>query len=122
MKKIILIAGFFAFLTGFYSCTKDTAPSGTVAATCDTSKVSYTMQLVPIINQHCLGSSCHSSGTAQNDFTNFIIVKSDINTILCRIHAAGTSPCGARMPQGLPALPATETALFAKWQTDGFCN
>ena len=121
MKKAFLSFCIIIMITCWYSCTKDTAPAPTIiTGNCDTSKVNYTANLLPIINSSCVGSSCHSPGTAQNDFTSYVVTKSDIATILCRIKAAGTTPCGARMPQGMPALPATQTALFAKWQTDGF--
>jgi hypothetical protein len=122
MKKALVILGLFVSLVGWNSCIKDTAPSGNVAVTCDTSKVSFTTQLLPIINATCMGSSCHSAGSGNNDFTSYVVTKGDIDNVLCRIRAAGTTSCGARMPQGASALPATETALFTKWKADNFCN
>lgn len=122
MKKALSVFCLLIMAISWYSCTKDTAPAPSSVQTgnCDTTKVNYTADLVPIINSTCLGSDCHSPGTSQLDFTSFVVVKSDIDNILCRIRAAGTSACGARMPQGLPPMSATETALFAKWKTDNY--
>jgi hypothetical protein len=122
MKKVLSAFCLIIMIILAYSCTKDTAPAPLTVTTgnCDTTKVNYTTDLVPIINSSCLGSACHSSGTSQLDFTSYVVVKSDIDNILCRIRAAGTTACGARMPQALPPLPATQTALFTKWKTDNY--
>ena len=122
MKKALVILGLFVSLVGWNSCTKDTAPSGTIAPTCDTSKVSFTTQLLPIINASCAGASCHSPGAPNNDFTSYVVAKADIDNILCRIWATGTTHCGARMPSGAGLLPQADRDLFSKWKTDNFCN
>lgn len=117
MKKILVLFFSVVLATFWYSCTKDTAPAvHTNTGNCDTSKVSYTKDVKPIIQASCMGSDCHSAGTAQSDFTSYVVVKGDIDNILCRIQAPF---CGARMPQGLPPLPDSLKAVFVQWKADG---
>ncbi|MBS1619162.1 MAG: hypothetical protein JST76_11620 [Bacteroidetes bacterium] len=121
MKKIWVVLSLLVMTFFWYSCTKDTAPAPTViSGNCDTTKVNFTKDLTPIISSTCLGSSCHSPGSGQNDFTSYVVVKGDIDNILCRILAPGTTFCGARMPQGLPPLADTVKAVFVNWKADGF--
>ena len=122
MKKVLLSFCLIVMITGWYSCTKDTAPipPPIVTGHCDSTRVNFTKDLLPIINLNCQGSACHSAGSGQNNFTSLGVSQGDIDNILCRIRAAGTSACGARMPSGAPPLPAAQTALFAKWKTDNF--
>src|SRR4051812_38850431 len=105
MKKALLFFCVTMMVTTWYSCTKDTAPATIVlSGNCDSTKVNYTKDIVPIINGNCLGSGCHSASQAQVDFTSYAGVKGDIDNILCRIPVQANQRCGARMPQGLPAL------------------
>jgi hypothetical protein len=124
MKKVLSALCLLIMVIFWYSCTKDTAPAPpkVITGNCDTTKVNFTKDLLPIINSTCQGSTCHSQGSGNNDFTSAAVTQGDIDNVLCRIRATGTTGCtaGARMPQGLPALPASETVLFTKWKADNF--
>lgn len=124
MKKIWVVLSLLVMTFFWYSCTKDTAPAPTViSGNCDSTKVNFTKDLLPIIDIKCglgAGTDCHSSGTSQSDFTSATVTKTDIDNILCRIQAPGTSFCGARMPQGLPPLADSVKAVFVNWQAGGF--
>ena len=127
MKKPLLIFTLFACLSGWYSCTKDTAIAPQIV-TCDSTKVSYTKSIKPIMSNYCAYAGCHDGGTAgANDLTNYIGVKSEvtidspnISSILCRIQ---TTTCGAeQMPKGLRPLRAVYIDTIKLWKTDGYCN
>ena len=129
MKKAILSFCIIMMVTACYSCTKDTAPAPVVVTgNCDTSKVNFSGNLTYIIDHNCSdaagGGSCHSPGhgSSQQDFTSYVIVKSDIDNILCRIRYPGTAVCGARMPSGLPQLPQAQKDSFFEWKANGFYN
>lgn len=120
MKKIWVILSLVAMASLWYSCTKDTAPSPIInVGNCDSTKVNFTKDLLPIINDQCGTASCHGAGASNSILTSYVVAKSDIDNILCRIWAPGTAHCGARMPQGQPALTDSVKAIFVKWQTDG---
>lgn len=123
MKKISVVLFLMVLATFWYSCTKDTAPApGGNPGNCDTTKVNFTKDLLPIIDTKCglgAGTDCHSSGTSQSDLTSYVVSKGDIDNILCRIQASGTTFCGARMPQGQLPLPDSVKAVFVKWKADG---
>ncbi len=120
MKKTLIVFSLLVMAIFWYSCTKDTAPSGNNnSGNCDTSKVNFTKDLTPIIAASCLGSDCHSSGTGQTDLTSYVVAKGEVDQILCRIQAQGTTFCGARMPQGMLPLPDSVKAVFVKWKADG---
>ncbi|MBS1623258.1 MAG: hypothetical protein JSS76_07740 [Bacteroidetes bacterium] len=121
MKKICVVLSLSVMTIFWYSCTKDTAPAPIVnIGNCDSTKVNFTKDLKPIIHSTCEGASCHSPGSGQSDFTSATVTRTDIDNILCRIQAPGTSFCGARMPQGLPPLADSVKAVFVNWQADGF--
>ena len=123
MKNILIGFTCIAMITFWYSCTKDTAPATAInTGNCDSTKVNFTKDLTPIIASTCLGSDCHSSGTNQSDLTSYVVAKGEIDDILCRIQAPGTTFCGARMPQGLPPLADSIKAVFVKWKADGLYN
>ena len=124
MKKALFFLCVCMIATFWYSCTKDKAPiaAPVQVGNCDTTKVNYTKDIVPIISHNCLSSGCHGPGEAQKDFTVYANVKGDIDNILCRIPALASNRCngGARMPSGQPPLPQSDSLLFVKWKADGF--
>ncbi|MCW3124955.1 MAG: hypothetical protein JWO03_613 [Bacteroidetes bacterium] len=121
MKKTLLLFSIVFMITSWYSCTKDHAPAvAKNTGSCDSTKVNFTKDVLPIINTTCLGSDCHDPGTPQLNFAIYSVAKADGDNILCRIQAPGTTFCGARMPQGLPPLDSATKAIFVNWKAGGY--
>jgi hypothetical protein len=135
MKKLLVIAGMFALLPGWYSCTRDRAPyvAGTI---CDSTQVSYSNTIARIMSTYCtqLGG-CHnlatglgsSAGVTANDLTTLFAVKNeDMDTtgstsIVCWIK----SNCGTnQMPKGLRPLNPVQAYVdtFLMWKANNYCQ
>jgi hypothetical protein len=132
MKQSLLIFFLFACLSGWYSCTKDTAIAPPPPPVCDYTHVSYVASVAPIIQNHCNNQSgCHNGslglGAAANDLTIYVNVKNEvatdspgINSILCRIQ---TTNCGGdQMPKGLRPLQPALIDTIKLWKAGGYCN
>ena len=89
--------------------------------TCDTTQVTYSLSVVPIIDYHC--DACHGgdaivSGIPLDGYEN-IKVKVDDGTLLGAIrHEDGYSP----MPENGPMLPDCEILTIEKWVSEGAPN
>jgi hypothetical protein len=128
MKKSLVIIGILVCLCGWFSCTKDTAVPP-VLPTCDSTHVSYTKTMAPIVAQYCAYSGCHASplGAGANDLSTYIglhtemqIDSPNVNSILCRIQ---TNTCGNdQMPKGLRPLNSALIDTFKLWKSGGYCN
>ena len=90
-------------------------------ADCDTLMVQYTLNILPIIDQHCF--PCHSLETAfanvvvepYNGLKNYV----DNGELLCVLnHQSGCSP----MPKNAAKLTDCELAKIEKWIDDGAQN
>jgi len=87
--------------------------------TCDIDSVSYSVDLVPLLDLHC-NIACHSSsivkgGVILDDYDNVTIYVND-GTLLGSIrHDAGFS----RMPQGEDKLDICIIELFENWVAEG---
>jgi len=77
----------------------------------DTTGVSWSSQIKPIINTSCAKSGCHVSGTGRIDLTKFEVVKSNALQIKTRV-------VNKSMPFD-STLPANQISLIACWVDDG---
>ena len=129
MKKSLVIIGIFVCISGWYSCTKDKAAVPPAPPTCDSTHISYTKTMVPIVAQNCAYSGCHAAtlGAAANDLSTYIGLKGEmtidspnLNSILCRIQ---TNTCGnEQMPKGLRPMSPALIDTFKLWKAGGYCN
>ena len=129
MKKSFAVIALFALLSGFYSCTKDTA-SVAAPPVCDSTHISYTTTIKPIISSKCSYSPCHdgSGNAGANDLTNYNAVRAGVadnssaNSIICRTTPGQT--CGTDlMPQGSRnGLPQVYRDTLTMWKNGGYCN
>ena len=119
LKLIIalMIGGSIAFVS---SCTSDNLEDLTKGSTCDTSAVSYQLDVAPIIQQNCF--DCHAEdtylifGTVRLDEYQFLAPKATEDNLLCRInHSEG---CTA-MPRGGDKLPPCEIDKIEAWVNQG---
>jgi hypothetical protein len=122
MKVKILLAAVVAgaFLIYFPACVKRNAVE-LGGGGCDTANVSYSMQVVPILQNNCY--ACHQGPGASSgiDFSNYGAFKgwSGSGYVAWDITAA---PGHVPMPYGLPPLPACEINTILAWIDQGMLN
>ena len=122
MKVKILLATVIAgvFLLYFAACTKHNAvESG--GGGCDTTNVSYSNQVLPILQDYCYG--CHRGPGASSgiDFSNYDAFKgwAQSGYLAGDITAApGSTP----MPYGGPPLSACDVNIILAWINQGTAN
>lgn len=106
----------FGFLLGVYllssSCEKDKILFTPNLNCVDT--ISFSQQILPIIQQNCLG--CHSVGNGTGYvFTQHTNISTNANAILGSMRNSGFQ----LMPQGGPALPDSTIQLIECWIYQG---
>ena len=114
---IALLLGLIS-ITGCYYDNEEYLYPTPVNTSCDTTTVSYSQRLVPILdNNQCL--SCHNNSLASGgiNLEGHANVAANIDSIIGAIsHAQGFTP----MPQGASdPLPACDIAAFVAWKNHG---
>jgi hypothetical protein len=120
IKNLLIIAGFIGFMV-FSSCYNDNSATLYPAGACDTTNITFTANVLPIINANCTG--CHSGSTPAGNIslTNYSDVVASLNSgrLMGSIrHESGYSP----MPKGGNKLSNCELAKIEIWVKDGFPN
>ena len=118
MKKLIIVLSVAA--VAIISCKKDNADDVFPdPPACDTSNVTFSAVIKPIIQAKCL--SCHTgtSGTGYDLSTyNGMEAVASHGQLLPAINHTGPKP----MPQGQPKLDDCSIAKITKWVNDGAPN
>jgi len=120
MKYILLIT--LAFLVIFSSCFYDNEEElYPHLSICNTDSMSYSTDIVPILNDHCLG--CHSASANQGGVTmegyDAVIPYVTDNRFLKSIkHENGVS----QMPKNTNKLDSCTIAKVAAWIDQGALN
>jgi hypothetical protein len=123
MKLKILLAaiGVSAFLLYFSSCSKNNAVQLSGGATCDTTNVKYSTQIVSILQNNCY--VCHQGPGASSgiDFSNYTFFKgwAESGYLVGDITAA---PGHIPMPYGLPKLSDCDINTIIAWINQGMQN
>jgi hypothetical protein len=122
MKVKILLAAVVAgaFLIYFSACVKRNAVE-LGGGGCDTTNVSYSMQVVPILQSNCY--ACHQGPGASSgiDFSNYGAFKGWAGSGYVAGDITG-APGHTPMPYGLPQLPACEINTILAWIDQGMLN
>jgi len=119
----LLISGFLFLLTGCYYDNEETLYPQTGTA-CDTTNVTYTATVKPILQSSCLG--CHSTAAAPGSGNNIRLENfNDLKTYVTNgklygaiSHSAGYSP----MPKGGGKPDNCTLQKIKKWIDDGALN
>jgi len=105
------------------SCSKESADKLAAATTCDTTDVSYSKQVLPILQDNCY--SCHGQGNTAGsggiDLSTYTALKvyAQNGFLVGNVsHAPGYNP----MPYGLPELPSCEINTITAWVNQGILN
>ena len=128
MKKIHVSLASFLFVTLFSSCYydhfKELHPESTLpnsSSTCDTLGVmSYSLQIVPILNLSCT-QSCHNGTGTGHDMTSYASVNGDAlsGTLYGSVSQNGTAQA---MPQNGAKLSNCDIIKIKKWVNAGAPN
>jgi hypothetical protein len=115
MKNTFLII-LLAFLAS--SCYNDKRenlnpqlPANDNTSACDTTTVTYTKDIQPILNSSCTG--CHGTGSVNHSLNTFSDAKSHNDNIITRIS-------NGSMPQGSSQLSDCKINKFKAWKNQGY--
>jgi hypothetical protein len=117
---LIFIIGLGCFASCYYDSEEALYPN--LDNSCDTSAVTYSGSIAPMINDNCIG--CHGSGSFSTSGGNIRIdgyadVSSQADRILGAIkHNPAFSP----MPKGAGKLTDCQITMFEIWIRDGKPN
>lgn len=118
MRKLLFILGIALILSSCYYDSEE-ALFPTLAGTCDTTLVSFTADIVPVLNDNCL--LCHSNLAAPSLGNNikledFSDVAASSDMVLGSVkHEAGYSP----MPKGGGNLGSCQLLKLEAWISQG---
>lgn len=121
-KFLFLTSAIVGMLFWLGGCSKESADrlsGGTT--TCDTTNVSYSQQVLPILQDNCY--TCHQGTGAQSgiDLSNFSILQAHVKNGDLKsavTHTGSVTP----MPYGLPMLPSCEVNTIVAWVDQGALN
>jgi len=108
------------YYDNFKELRPDSALPSTSTAICDTNSIiSYTAQILPILNASCT-QNCHNNIGSGHDLTTHASVQSDAvgGTLVPSVDGTGGNP----MPQGANPLSACDVAKIKKWVNAGALN
>src|SRR5580704_10772459 len=123
MKVKILLAAAIAavFLLNLPACSKDNGVE-LGARSCDTTNVSYSVQVVTILQDNCY--VCHKGPGASSgiDFSNYTAFKGWAASSPYVIGDITAAPGFTPMPYGLPQLSSCEINTILAWIHQGAPN
>jgi hypothetical protein len=108
-----LVLSVGVFLSSIESCTKDKTLTGNTTL-CDTTAVSYTNQIEPIVTLNCIG--CHSSTNPKLTSYEQVVDAAKNASLFCAINHSGS--CQTMPPTG--KLPDSLLKLFDTWKCKNY--
>jgi uncharacterized membrane protein len=120
-KLLLLTLAISGAVLYLASCSKQSEDKLKGATTCDTTNVSYSLQVVPILQNNCY--SCHSGSTPPtgiklDTYTSLKVFASNGFLSAAVQHTGTVTP----MPYGLPQLPSCEVNTIVAWVNQGMLN
>ena len=122
MKKLLILSTFVLVMgLMFPSCYYDKEETLYPFKKCDTTNVTFSQTIVPVITANCL--LCHSTSTHPNTVVildTYAGVKNEVSNgkLIPSIDHTGPKP----MPNGGSMLDACTIQQFKKWVSDGAPN
>ena len=121
MKRIIGILTSIIVLSSCYNRNETNLYPG--PATCDTSVVTFSGTILPIMQQHCAITGCHTgpstgNGLNYNLYSGLAVVASNGQLIPAIEHGNTPSP----MPKDMPMLDACTIDKIVRWVNEGYPN
>jgi hypothetical protein len=128
MKQLMIVAGLLLLLGSCYNDKYDKLyPAPPVVVTCDTAAVSYTKDIVPILNASCnISGGCHDAtgaATSGYDFSTYIVLhfQATHEILINDINGMPTTGHNA-MPKNLPKLAQCDINKMTAWVNQGAQN
>jgi hypothetical protein len=118
LNTILLTVLSVAIIT---SCTYDSREEVESLMTCDTTNVTLSLTIWPILSNNCI--VCHSGaapagGLDYENYNDLLSVANDGRLVGAINHLDGFEP----MPRFAPKLPACDIMKIEKWVNDGALN
>jgi hypothetical protein len=118
MLAAITVGAIVLYLSG---CAKESADRLSAGDTCDTTGVSYSKQILPILEDNCY--TCHQGAAASSgiDLSNFATLQAHVangDLVSAVTHTGSVTP----MPYELPMLPSCEVNTIVAWVHQGALN
>jgi hypothetical protein len=118
----VIVGSFVLYLSG---CGKENAEQSGGGAGCDTTNVSYSRQILPIVEQNCY--VCHQGPGASSgiDFSKYSALHGWAQSgflVGDVTHAGDPGDPFTPMPYGLPMLPECEVNIIVAWVHQGSPN
>jgi hypothetical protein len=121
LRSLTLVSLTLGMVLQFSACYYDVEDELYPVVTCDTTGISFSVDILPLLNQQCNG--CHGSGLPSGNVVldNHAAVKqqADSGRLLGSLrHQGGFSP----MPQGQPQLGGCTIRRIEAWILAGALN
>lgn len=122
MKKIIAIAGLALVTAGCYNDKYDKLyPVGSVV--CDTTTVTYTNDVKPILDAKCATAGCHDAATAAGGYDLSTQVATKTSATDGKLVGTVNWTAGfSAMPKNQPKLSQCEINKITRWVNQGALN
>jgi hypothetical protein len=120
MKKILLFLAAAPLFAGCYNDKADQLyPVPATAPICDTSAVSYSKTVLPLLSANCSLSGCHDgTGKAVGVFTTYAGAITDTGVMVSYLTGASGDP----MPKNANPLSTCNIDKIAAWIAQGAQN
>jgi len=113
---------FFIGIIFFSSCVKDVQQLILVKpAGCDSVAFSYLNDIKPIISEHCFGSTCHSGGNSNYNYSTYEVFADRIRSGRLEERLMLPKQDPMHMPQG-GSLSDCDLFTLREWIHQGFKN
>lgn len=119
MKNIVAI---LCIVVGLSSCYDHNA-ADLYPTTCDTTVVTYSATIKPIVAQHCAVPGCHTgstpaNGLAYDQYGDLKVVAQNGQLVQAIKHEGSITP----MPKNLPMLDQCSINKIVRWVNQGYLN
>lgn len=122
MKKYIITLLSIATLLLLSACYKNNLADLTGNTTCDTSNMTYSADIEPILKNNCTNSGCHESTAALTfpltSYEDVKMVALDGRLLRSLRHQVGV----AAMPKGMSQLDSCTISKIEAWINQGTLN
>ena len=117
MKKLLIPIGLLLFASCYNDKESELYPS---SGSCDTSAVTYTTDIQPILSQYCANANCHDAATKSfgHDLSSYsgAVTAANSGRLLGSIkHETGFQ----QMPKGMQKLGDCEISKVSAWINQG---
>lgn len=124
MKQLVAIF-FIVLLAGCYNDKADKLyPAPATPAPCDTTNVTFSKDVKPILLASCATSACHDAATASNGYDFSVYTGAMAGALNGRLLSTIKQPSGEPypMPKGLPKLDSCSINKITRWVNQGAQN